>query len=328
MQPLKSFTLALLASCFQFLDIAYAATPSSGCGRQIPGNINLTASTNVSIISGGFNRSYLFHLPKAYDIDTPAPLIFSYHGRTRSAEQQEGLSQFSNSSYNKDAIAVYPQGSQWSKNRRVRQWQGDPVADPEVDDIKFTLDMIDAIKSDFCIDTSRIYAAGKSNGGGLVNLLACDPRSAPVFAAYAPVSGAFYLNKNKSEPRCNPGVPLIPMMEFHGTGDETISYDGNNNDSDSRGPTFNIPTWLAEWKERDDCDRKNTTKTLCGEGTDSPEVTRYEWTCRGEKDALVHYRIDGWGHDWPSTFANNDTKKTICFDATRVIMKWFGTKSL
>lgn len=37
-----------------------------------------------------------------------------------------------------------------------------------VDDIQFTLDMISDLQDNLCVDSKRIYAAGKSNGGGLV----------------------------------------------------------------------------------------------------------------------------------------------------------------
>lgn len=90
---------------------AAATTPSTGCGKTLPaGVVPGGDSTNVTIFSGGIERSYLIHLPANYSTHTPVPLILSYHGRTKSASEQEELSQFSNASYNPSAIAVYPQG--------------------------------------------------------------------------------------------------------------------------------------------------------------------------------------------------------------------------
>lgn len=84
---------------------------SDGCGKPLPAKVTPGgASANISIFSGGLNRSYLIHVPRNYDINTPVPLILSYHGRAKNASEQELLSQFSNSSYNPNAIAVYPQG--------------------------------------------------------------------------------------------------------------------------------------------------------------------------------------------------------------------------
>jgi poly(3-hydroxybutyrate) depolymerase len=84
---------------------------TSGCGKAPPESFApLTTSQNISITSGGLDRSILLHLPPNYDANTPAPLILSFHGREKNASEQELLSQFSNASFNPHAIAVYPQG--------------------------------------------------------------------------------------------------------------------------------------------------------------------------------------------------------------------------
>jgi len=84
---------------------------SDGCGKSLPAKVTPGgASANISISSDGLDRSYLIHVPRNYDINTPVPLILSYHGRAKNASEQELLSQFSDSSYNPNAIAVYPQG--------------------------------------------------------------------------------------------------------------------------------------------------------------------------------------------------------------------------
>jgi poly(3-hydroxybutyrate) depolymerase len=84
--------------------------PSPGCKKALPLGTTTGKSTNVSIESGHLQRSYLLHLPATYDGKSPVPLILSFHGRTKNAKQQEDLSQFSNATYNPNAIAVYPQG--------------------------------------------------------------------------------------------------------------------------------------------------------------------------------------------------------------------------
>lgn len=93
---------------------AVATTSTSGCSSALPdkqspgGDSHQVAFTQ----SNGVKRVYLIHIPSNYDINTPAPLIFSFHGHGKTAAQQEGLSQFSNegTGYNPNAFAVYPQG--------------------------------------------------------------------------------------------------------------------------------------------------------------------------------------------------------------------------
>ena len=91
------------------------------------------------------------------------------------------------------------------------------------------MEMLDHFEERYCIDSSRVYAAGKSNGGGFTNLLACDATASKRIAAFAPVSGAYYqdvpedaCNAETVPIECNPGRCPIPIIEFHGTADTTI----------------------------------------------------------------------------------------------------------
>lgn len=131
----------------------------------------------------------------------------------------------SNETWNPNYLVVYPTGIDL-------QWQGDPAASS--DDIGFTLQLVANISSTYCIDTSRIFAAGKSNGGGFsANILACDPLASRTFAAFAGMSGAFYQGNTESNCSgdtvaisCNPGRSPVPILETHGSADATVNYYG------------------------------------------------------------------------------------------------------
>lgn len=207
-----------------------------------------------------------------------------------------------------------------SVEKGTKQWQGDPDSPPEIDDVKFTFELIDELLSTYCIDPSRIYAAGKSNGGGFTGLLACDSKATERIAAFAPVSGAFYLDNNTNElPPCNPTTTrdVIPIMEFHGLKDDTIDYTGGPN-TRGNANSVNIPLWVDGWATRNGFKiNANISIALCKKNR---RVTRYSWN-----DTVVHYAFSNLYHDWPSTFANGDTNLTTCADAdaTSVILEWF-----
>ncbi|TQS37132.1 hypothetical protein Golomagni_02402 [Golovinomyces magnicellulatus] len=210
-----------------FLLPTVAATPTLGCGCDFPiGQSPGAPSVEVSFQqSNGANRSYLIHIPINYDQNTPAPLILNFHGRGRNNIYQELLTGFSRPDWNPNAIVVYPQGIKG-------QWQGDPES-LNVDDVGFVSDLISSISDKYCLDSNRIYATAKSNGGSLVNQLACDFRLSTQIAAFAPVSAALYLpgisNTSCSDSirrcasiPCSPGRTEIPILEFHGFNDDTI----------------------------------------------------------------------------------------------------------
>ena len=297
---------------------------SSGCAKPLPSQVALNNSTNQCLVSksGLSPRDYRIHVPSSYRIDTPVPLILSYHGRTQDAKYQENLSQFSNASYGFKGIAVYPQGAPSSKG--VPQWQGDPDSHG-IDDVLFTNELLDQLMATYCIDPTRIYATGKSNGGGFVGqVLACDEGATKRVAAFAPVSGAFYLQDGTRDlPPCTPTKDrkVIPIMEFHGWKDKTIPYLGGLN-TRGNANSSSIVKWVDSWVKRDgfDVNSNKTTKLCTGKG--EKVVIRYSW---GD-DEIVHYNNSNLGHVWPSTFPNEDGDVTTCKEAaaTSVILEWFG----
>ena len=205
--------------------------------------------------------------------------------------------------------------------QKQKEWQGDPSS-KNVDDVAFTMNLLDDVESRYCVDRSRIYAAGKSNGGGFTNLLACDKTASTRIAAFAPVSGAYYqttdegkCDANTVNIQCTPGREKIPVLEFHGTADETIPYDGGAR----RGECLpSVPHMLREWAKRDGLGSKNETTELY-----DGKVHRYRYG-EGDDDGLVmHYRIEGLGHAWPSQKPNGDNPDGTYLDATPLIMDFF-----
>ncbi|KAE9979347.1 hypothetical protein EG327_007059 [Venturia inaequalis] len=291
---------------------------TTGCNNPLPAPAGST--TKIPITSGGLEREYLVHTPTTYDATKKVPLILSFHGRGKNATSQMELSQFANPAFNPDAISVYPNG--WKTNN-TRQWTGDPTHPKSINDIQFTLDILTALQKSHCISPKRIYATGKSNGAGLVNLLACDPQASSQITAFAPVSAANYLLPSGAAPNCNPARTPIPLLNFHGWADETILYRGGNNTRND-GVTQAVDVWIDEWARRDGCVLSaNHTSFLCG--PEEPVVTRYSWDCGGVEGTVQHYNVSNLRHDWPSLPPGNaETGRSTCFDATALIMAFFG----
>ncbi|KAI9840947.1 MAG: hypothetical protein M1838_003827 [Thelocarpon superellum] len=302
-----------------WLTVLAVTQVQAACGDKLPNGVTAGgSSTKHEILSSGGKRSYLLHVPSNYDTHKPTPLVLSYHGHTKNCSEQEGLSQFSNEEYKLDAIAVYPQGLKDS-------WQGAPYATKGVDDVVFTLDLISTIAKDFCLDTKRIFASGKSNGGGFVNTLACNANSSSVIAAFAPVSGAYYENKAGVflAGACAPRRTPMPILEFHGSADEVVPYNGGPSHKASLPA---IPRWLQRWAARDGC-----AENMVGSSVMSFDgvVNTTTWSCGGHADIVTGYWIKDLGHDWPSTTPNDDNKHNhTVLNATPIIMDFFKRHSL
>ncbi|KAF2999278.1 hypothetical protein E8E13_003899 [Curvularia kusanoi] len=314
------FLGAAILAALPSVSCVSAEDTNCGCGKPLPEGIELDKSVDLTInsSSGLATRGYRLHLPKTYDTNKKVPLILSFHGRGKNAEFQEALSQFSNATYGFEGIAIYPEGAPLNNTKKTQQFQGDPDFPADINDVTFTMELLDEMEKTYCIDRSRIYASGKSNGAGFTALLACDAEATKRIAAFAPVSAAIYLDADQQLAPCNPSRKPIPIMEFHGFKDTTIPYLGGTNTRGNANSTPIVP-WLDGWVERDGFEiDANKTSYLC---SGSRKVTRYSWD-----DTVVHYNYTNLFHDWPSSFPNGDSDKYLTCkeaEATPIILQWF-----
>lgn len=249
--------------------------PSAGCG-QVPPQPPGTSEART-ITSGDRERSYRLHLPEGYDAARPWPVVLAFHGRGNTGAGTEAFSGLSTL----PAVVAYPEGVPGVGDDR-QAWQGAPYAAPGVDDVAFTGDLLDRLGNDLCVDRSRVYATGKSNGAGFAALLAC--RASDRIAAIAPVAAALYPDTRTP---CAPGRP-VPVIDFHGTVDATIPYAGDA----GRGLPA-IPDRVADRARRNGCATEPKRSRIEPDIT----VTRYR-DCDGGNE-VQHLAVDDGGHTWP-----------------------------
>ncbi|KAI5266520.1 hypothetical protein E4T47_08285 [Aureobasidium subglaciale] len=174
--------------------VADGAFRSTGCGRAVGAGVNPGGSSTQFTGTGpdGYLHTYNLRVPSTYDPTKAAPLIVGFHGRGDSGANFESASGWSVERINPYGITVYPTGIRDSENQNT--WLGDPswVNNATVNDMTFVQALVANISSQYCVDTSRVFAVGMSNGGGFVNVMACDPVMSTIFTAFGPHSGAFY----------------------------------------------------------------------------------------------------------------------------------------
>ena len=232
--------------------------------------------------SGGRQREYHVHLPAEYQASRRFPLYVAYHGSEISPLSFEADTGFSNPTVNPGAITVYPRGVDL-------HWEGPTYATEGVSDLQFTTDLLQQLGNDFCIDETRVYATGHSNGGGFVNTLACDAVHGAAFAAFAGVASALYTDLHGNQ-NCNPARAPLPVFEAHGTGDEVIPYQGGKGGG---GDLPAIPEWIERWAERNSCVQRMDTAV-------SDKVDIQNWDCSDLRSSLRHIIMDGKDHEYPS----------------------------
>ncbi|KAF1933196.1 carbohydrate esterase family 1 protein [Didymella exigua CBS 183.55] len=330
---MKSSVLNLIP----FLAVASAA--SSGCKTTLPSNLTPGASTHnltlssKSVIGKITQREYILHIPANYKTsnDVSTPLIVAFHGQQQPAWSMEKISELSNPAFNNNTIVAYPEGM--NVQAPGVQWLGDPLApnSTTIDDRILVGELLNHLNAMLCIDTSRVYAAGLSNGGGLTGLAMCDAALNKRFAAFATVAGAFYPDASLTEPLfegdCQPALNgrSLPYINLHGLADTVVAYNGTNTPPPA---SIRVPEWVAGWATRSACDPRPSSAVV-----ESGTVTQYGWTCGGKQDTVVHRAISAFGHGWPSIKNQGEPFETLrggptSWDATPLILEWFGKWTL
>jgi polyhydroxybutyrate depolymerase len=137
-------------------------------------------------------------------------LVFGYHGSANSnnPDTMISLTGSMRTSTNNEAIFVYPDGhingvpNNWEKNEEGK-------------DIQFFDDLLVELENKYCINSSKIFVVGFSDGGGMVNSLGCY-RSTVIRGA-AEASG-YLPQKNKC------GDSPMPFFIWHGRADTITDF--------------------------------------------------------------------------------------------------------
>jgi polyhydroxybutyrate depolymerase len=174
------------------------------------------------------------------------------------------------------------------------------------DDIGFLLALLDELEQTLCVDTSREYASGMSNGAGMTMMLICEHDQR--FAAAAPVAGV------NLGTRCG-AEHATPTMAFHGDRDQLVPYGGGT----IFGYRLGLPTVeqrMTEMATLGGCDaRPNTAEPLEG-------VRHFVWNCPQGMAAEL-YTVVGGRHVWPGAGSAPSPHVT---DATKLILDFFDAQ--
>jgi polyhydroxybutyrate depolymerase len=185
-------------------------------------------------------------------------------------------------------IVVYPNGTSLLSEDILLTWNGGTCCgyaqEKNVDDVGFVRAIVPDLQSLVIIDAKRIYATGMSNGGILSHRLACE--AADLFAAIAPVSGTLNFSP------CNPSRP-ISVIEFHGTGDQHIPYDGGFGSKSLVNVDFaSVQDSVGFWVSFDGCNSQPQTNSF-------DDIRHEVWTGCTSSTSVELYTIIGGGHSWP-----------------------------
>ena len=188
------------------------------------------ALTSLEVDVESLTRRAVVHVPAGAHGMAPVPLVLGFHGLGGTTDDLEGDTGLFGRADAEGFVAILP-----AATGNPSRWD---VRDPESADLAFVAALLTELEAQICIDPSRIYAAGFSQGGAMANAVGCSRPDR--FAAIAAVSGVY-------DPRWREtcvGKP-VPVIGFHGVLDPVVPYRGDTN-VDGR-PIIGAEAWAAQW---------------------------------------------------------------------------------
>ena len=295
--------------------IAPGVVESAGCNEGVsPG------SRSESFLHDGIERTYDIVVPETAQ-GVAMPLVLSFPGFTNSSEDQAVRSGLAARVPADGFVAVFPQGSDF-EGTTPSYFNLETVDDPSLaDDVGFTAEILDRVEADLCIDRSRIFVSGFSNGGMFAATLGCALNDR--VAAVASVAGVHLL------PDCR-GRPM-PIIITHGTADDVIPlskgdigsasadlirYFGGNEAQLRMSAAVtgtSVRSWVESWARRNGCSLIDPAVESAVESGSVVETTAYR-KCRAGGDVVLQV-MEGEDHDWPLSPGPDATARVLSFFA-------------
>lgn len=266
------------------------------------------------IRAGRHIRSYRTHIPPCYNKEKPIPLVFILHGHPINSRFYKMYTDMDEKADEEGFIVVYPNGGiernigVWGfllKNRFARRmimywfpprgWNAWNTWN-NMNDVDFFRTLIEHLQATLNINSSRIYVAGKSDGGLMTYRLGAE--LSDILAAIAPIAGSMGGRYNEDHPFYvipEPEYPL-PVIVFHGMKDEVVPYNGGWTEGIIMNTKFyclSVNESVAFWVEHNQCDIIPQVNV-----SESGNIIVKTYANGSSGSEVILYSVVNGGHEW------------------------------
>lgn len=250
----------------------------------------------------GIVRSFVLDLPERAGL---RPLVLAFHGWGGDPEQLERTSRLASSANGRGWIVARPLGIHKTFNGGACCGE---ASERKLDDVGLARAIVVKLSRAACVDRSRVYATGFSNGGFLAHRLGCE--ASDVFAAVASVAGTFGIE------RCAPEHP-VSVLHVHGKADGIVPFAG-----DSSKGWRSVATTIEGWTTALACDADSADEFYVQGAARCVRNAR----CRDSSEVTL-CRDDRAMHTWPGGPKSTGFGGSQDLDATAMILDFFSRHS-
>lgn len=245
---------------------------------------SFAAWENRSMQMDDVKRDYRIYTPNNYNPAKDYSLVVGIHGLG------DNMTNFGNAFWefqriadSSDIILVFPQGldnpiigNGWNAGAGFLGI----FPSERVDDVAFINAVTDSMQKNFPIIKSQTYLFGFSNGGFMVQRIACEANER--YAAIASIAGTIGVKIQTCKPE-----RILPILHFHGTADINVGY----------GVTLfgmNVENLLKVWIENNGCDKEPLKESMPNPKADGYQVRKYTYLNCDER--LEHFKVNNAAH--------------------------------
>jgi polyhydroxybutyrate depolymerase len=275
-----------------------SGTGTGGAGGEVRG-------TDPPITVDLQGRTYDIYFPTTLDPTTPAPLFLELHGFVAASStttpwlDEEAANNFRPEAAMRGIIVVLPHATIdptlnhyfWNATNSCCDFDmlgtndigylAAVIQDVEKNSAAAAENLPDTVPA-YTIDTKRIWAFGHSNGGFMVNRMACD--MADKLAGIVSMAGETYEN----QALCAASAP-IAFLQVQGDADMTVPYGGGSPENiDILPPAPGAIETTQDWAKKNDCNPKADTS--------EPEIQLMTTSTGPDTAKLVYDGCQANGH--------------------------------
>ena len=284
------------------------------------------------------SRDYQITFPKNYKPNQAYPLVIAMHGCLQNSKAFAGGARLEKFANDYEAIILMPDQQLLANPYKCWNWFY-PINQDRSGEPAIIMNMLEKVKTDYLIDTQRVFAMGMSAGGATANTLGnCYPETFKAIASHHGIQynatenpmlaqDVFYRGPKISPKRaadkgyrCQGGVPkktTMPALTIQGT--RGIMDPSNSVAIENQFLFFNDLLHNGKFDQSLGLVmRKTTTQTEADYDYDT-----YSWVDLKGQRIVERVEIVGLGHSWSGGDSDYDWNDPKGPDATALIFEFF-----
>jgi poly(hydroxyalkanoate) depolymerase family esterase len=289
----------------------------------------------------GSNFYYKVYVPTSYKAGTAVPLMVMLHGCLQNPDDFAAGTRMNTLAEQKGFIVLYPKMNIFANSSMCWNWFLDynqhRGAAGEADIIK---GMVDAVKSQYTIDSNKVYVAGLSAGATMATIMGVTYpdvfRGVGVAAgleynaaddAFTAASVMLYgsydpnLAGRDAYTEMGPYKRRMPVIVFQGTGDTTVYPINGDQVVSSWAQVNDLVDDGLDNNSMNDVSDGTTTSTVPGGRT----YTKFLYKDKNGLGLIEYYNVFGMGHAWSGGSTAGSYTDPAGPDATTIMWNFFTT---